>query len=246
LDIRNILISQPEPASGKSSYLDIAEKIDANVTFRKFIHTEGIKPKEFREQRICLLDHSAVVITNSAAVDNFFQLAEKLRVEIPNEMRYFCLSESVAHYLQKYIVYRKRKIFFSKDGKVEGLMTEMKRYKTNNKFLVPLAENHSPDIPNTFKKNGFDFSVAVMFRTVSSDLSDLDIEKKDMILFFSPLGIDSLKNNFPDFKQGNRLIGVFGSGTEKAAEAAGFKIDIVAPNPKAPSMAMALEQHFDI
>ncbi len=240
------MISQPEPANGKSPYIDLAKEIGAEVKFQKFIQMEGLTSKEFREQRIAILNYQAVVLTNRVSVDNYFRLAEALRCEVPVEMRYFCSSEAVANYLQKYIVYRKRKIFYSKNGQLSGLLSEMQRYKEGNKFLVPMAEVHSDELPDMLGKAGFDYSVAIMYRTVSSDLSSINIDEQDLIAFFSPLGIESLFDNFPDYEQGETIIAVFGKGAETAAQKAGLRIDIMAPNPKAPSMKMAMEQFLGI
>ncbi len=240
------MISQPEPANGKSPYYDFAKEIGAEVTFQKFIHMEGLSAKEFRNQRISLLAYQAVVLTTRVAVDHYFRLAEALRCEIPVEMRYFCLSEAIANYLQKYIVYRKRKIFYSKDASLGGLLAEMKRYKEGNKFLIPLAEVHSNQVPDALAKEGYEHQVAEMYRTVSSDLSHIKINDYDMLVFFSPLGVDSLFDNFPNFEQGDTNIAVFGSSTEDAAKKAGLRIDVTAPNPKAPSMKAALEQFVGI
>lgn len=246
MKIKKILISQPEPTNGRSPYFDVAKQVGAEVEFRKFIQMEGLTSKEFRDQRISILDHLGVVLTSRVAVDNYFRLAESLRCDIPVEMRYFCLSEAIANYLQKYIVYRKRKIFFSKDGTAPGLMNEMNRYKEDHKFLIPMSEVHSPQVPNLLKDNGYDFTEAIMYRTISTDLSDLDVNSKDMILFFSPLGVASLFHNYPDYVQGERAIGVFGQSTEAAAKKAGLRVDIMAPSPKAPSMKMALEQYLKL
>jgi len=240
------LISQPEPANGKSPYIDLAKEIGAEVEFQKFIQMEGLTAKEFREQRINILNYQAVVLTNRVSVDNYFRLAEALRCEVPVDMRYFCSSEAIANYLQKYIVYRKRKIFYSKNGQLDGLLSEMQRYKEGNKFLVPMSEVHSPDLPNMLEKASYDFSVAIMYRTVSSDLSNINIAEKDLIAFFSPLGVESLFHNFPDYVQGDTAIAVFGKGTEAAAKKLGLRIDIMAPNPKAPSMKMAMEQFLGL
>lgn len=240
------MISQPEPANGKSPYIDLAKEIGAEVEFQKFIQMEGLTAKEFREQRINILNYQAVVLTNRVSVDNYFRLAEALRCEVPVDMRYFCSSEAIANYLQKYIVYRKRKIFYSKNGQLDGLLSEMQRYKEGNKFLVPMSEVHSPDLPNMLEKASYDFSVAIMYRTVSSDLSNINIAEKDLIAFFSPLGVESLFHNFPDYVQGDTAIAVFGKGTEAAAKKLGLRIDIMAPNPKAPSMKMAMEQFLGL
>ena len=244
MKIKKILISQPEPENGKSPYLDLAKEIGAEVMFRKFIQMEGLSTREFRDQRISLADYQAVVFTNRIAIDNYFRLAESTRFEIPVEMRYFCSSEAIANYLQKYIVYRKRKIFYSKDGQLQGLLSEMQRYREGNRFLLPTAEVHSGDLVDMMEANEYDFSVAIMYRTVSSDVTSVNIEAQDLIAFFSPLGVDSLFHNFPDFKQGEKIIAVFGKGAEAAAVKAGLRIDILAPNPKAPSMKMAMEQYI--
>lgn len=236
------MISQPEPANGKSPYIDLAKEIGAEVKFQKFIQMEGLSAKEFRDQRITILSFQAVVFTNRVSVDNYFRLAEAMRCEIPVEMRYFCSSEAVANYLQKYIVYRKRKIFYSKNGQLSGLMTEMQRYKEGNKFLVPMSEIHSEELPSLLDKNGYDYSVAIMYRTVSSDLSNINIKEQDLIAFFSPLGVESLFHNFPDFQQGETVIAVFGKGAEAAAKKAGLRIDVLAPTPQAPSMKSAIDQ----
>lgn len=240
------MISQPEPATGKSPYIDIAKEIGAEVKFQKFIHMEGLSAKEFRDQRVTILSFQAVVFTNRVSVDNYFRLAEAMRCEIPVEMRYFCSSEAVANYLQKYIVYRKRKIFFSKNGQLSGLLAEMQRYKEGNTFLLPMSEVHSEELPQLLKQKGYDFSIGIMYRTVSSDLSDINIEEQDLIAFFSPLGVESLFHNFPDFKQGEAAIAVFGKGAEAAAKKAGLRIDVSAPTPKSPSMKAALEQYIGI
>ncbi len=246
MKIKKILISQPQPTNGRSPYVDIAKEIGAEVEFRKFIQMEGLNSREFRDQRISILDHQAMVMTSRVAVDNFFRLAETLRCDIPVEMRYFCLSEAVANYLQKYIVYRKRKIFFSKDGTAQGLLLEMNRYKEGNKFMIPMSEVHSPQVPDLLKANNYDYTEAVMYRTVSTELSGLDILSKDLIAFFSPLGVESLFHNFPDFKQGEKAIAVFGNSTEAMALKLGLRVDIMAPSPKAPSMKMALEQFLGV
>lgn len=240
------MISQPQPDTGKSPYIDLAKEIGAEVKFHKFIHMEGLSTKEFRDQRISILSFQAVVFTNRVSVDNYFRLAEAMRCEIPIEMRYFCSSEAVANYLQKYIVYRKRKIFYSKNGQLSGMLSEMQRYKEGNKFLIPLSEVHSDDLTNLLSKNGYDYKVTIMYRTVSSNLSDINIKEQDLIAFFSPLGVESLFDNFPDFEQGDTAIAVFGKGTEIAAEKAGLRIDIAAPSAKAPSMKSAIEQYIGL
>lgn len=240
LKIRKVLVSQPEPAAGKSPYYDLAEKTGIKIDFRPFIHVEPVSAKEFRGQKVSILDHSAVIFTSRTAIDNYFRLAEELRLTIPDEMKYFCISEATAFYLQKYIVYRKRKIF-NGTGRFTDLIDVMQKHKSEN-FIVPLSDSHKEDIPLLLDKNGFKYTKAIMYRTVSSDLSDLADVNYDILVFFSPSGIRSLLKNFPGFQQNETKIASFGASTAKAVEEAGLRLDIKVPNPQAPSMAMALDQ----
>jgi len=239
LKIKNILVSQPEPQSEKSPYFTLADKYNLNINFRPFIQVERVSLKEFRQQRINFLDFNAVILTSRTAVDNYFSISKDLRLNIPTTMRYFCMSESIAYYLQKYIVYRKRKIFYG-NGKIEDLLPAMKKFE-KDKYLLPVSDKHKQDISRFLKKNKFNFKKAVLYKTIAADLSDLDLSKYDTLLFFSPSGIRSLTKNFPDFKQGDTLIGVFGPATIKAVKEAGLRLDIKAPLVNAPSMTMALE-----
>lgn len=233
-------MSQPEPTDPKSPYFDFAKNSNVEILFRPFIHVEGIDAKEFRKQRIDLLAFTAVVFTSKVAIDHYFRLAEEMRVNIPDTMKYFCVSEEVAVYLQKYIVYRKRKIFFSSVGKrVQDMIEVMKKHK-EEKFLLPLSVVHKNDVPDAMAACNFTFSKAFLYQTVSSDLSDININDYQALVFFSPQGIASLKTNFPDFVQGETAIGCLGPATAKAIEEAGLRLDFSAPSPECPSILVAL------
>lgn len=239
--VKSILVSQPKPETEKSPYFELAEKYNLNIDFRSFIHVEGIPASEFRQNKINILDFSAVFFTSRTAIDHYFRLAEELRLTIPDDMKYFCISEATAFYLQKYIIYRKRKIFYA-NGKFEDLLTIATKHK-EEKFIIPLSDIHKQSIPKLLDKSGYKYKKAIMYRTVLSDLSDLADIKYDVLVFFSPSGIKSLFQNFPDFVQGETRIAAFGPTTAKAVEDAGLRLDINAPHPKAPSMSMALEQY---
>jgi uroporphyrinogen-III synthase len=239
LKIKKILVSQPKPSTQKSPYFDLSEKNNVKIDFRPFIQVEGVSSKEFRQQKITILDHSAVVFTSRTAIDHFFRICEETRVTVPDDMKYFCISEATAFYLQKYIIYRKRKIFHS-TGKFPDLVDVIKKHK-QEKFLVPLSDIHKPEIPMLLTKAKIKYTKAILYRTVSSDLSDLKDINYDVLVFFSPSGIKSLMQNFPDFKQDNTLIASFGPATAKAVKEAGLRLDIQAPMPQAPSMTAALE-----
>ncbi|MFW5890140.1 MAG: uroporphyrinogen-III synthase [Marinilabiliaceae bacterium] len=242
MKIKKILVSQPKPSTEKSPYFDLSEKNNVKIDFRPFIQVEGVTSKEFRKQKINILDHTAVVFTSRTAIDHFFRICEETRVTVPDDMKYFCVSEATAFYLQKYIVYRKRKIFHS-TGKFPDLVEVIKKHK-QEKFLVPLSDIHKPDIPNLLKKTKIKFTKAILYRTVSSDLSDLKDIDYDVLVFFSPSGIKSLLQNFPDFEQKDTLIASFGPATAKAVKDAGLRLDIQAPMPQAPSMSAALEMYI--
>ncbi|MDR1762179.1 MAG: uroporphyrinogen-III synthase [Bacteroidales bacterium] len=240
MKIKRILVTQPKPEAEKSPYFDLAKNNNLQIDFRPFIHVEDVGASEFRRQKIAILDHTAVIFTSRTAIDHFFRLAKEMRLTIPETMKYFCVSESTAFYLQKYIVYRKRKIFYA-NGTFDNLITIAKKY-INEKFLLPLSDIHKQEIPDKLTKEKFTFTKAILYKTVSSDLSDLNHGDYDVIVFFTPSGIASLKQNFPDFKQNKTFIASFGSTTAKAVTDAGLRLDIPAPVPKAPSMTMALEQ----
>ncbi|MGC9342644.1 MAG: uroporphyrinogen-III synthase, partial [Bacteroidales bacterium] len=232
---------QPKPESDKSPYFELSEKNNVKIDFRPFIQVEGISVKEFRKSRIDLLKHSAVIFTSKHAIDNFFRVAEEMRLTVPDTMKYFCISEATAYYLQKYIVYRKRKIFFSATGKFPDLMESILKHKTEN-FLVPLSNTHKEEIPKMLKQENIKFTKAILYKTISSDLSDLAEVNYDILVFYSPSGIKSLFQNFPDFKQNETKIASWGTKTAKAAQEAGLRLDIKAPMPDAPSMTMAIEK----
>src|SRR5210317_1568260 len=237
--IRKILVSQPEPENNKSPYFDLAEKHNLKVDFRPFIHVEGVSAKEFRQEKVDLSSHTAVLFTSKTSIDHFFRICEETRVTVPDSMKYFCVSEATAYYLQKYIVYRKRKIFYG-NGLITDLLEVMNKHR-DEKFLLPLSAAHKEEIPELLQANDFIFSKAILYRTECSDLSDLADVNYDILVFYSPSGIKSLFQNFPDFKQNDTKIASFGTKTAKAAEEAGLRLDITAPQPQAPSMTMALE-----
>jgi uroporphyrinogen-III synthase len=241
--IKRILVSQPKPESEKHSYSELAEKNNLKIDFRPFIQVEGITVKDFRKERIEILSHGAVIFTSKTAIDHFFRIAEELKVCIPDEMKYFCSSESIAFYLQKYIVYRKRKIFYSSSGNIADIMDIIMKHKDEN-FLIPMSNSHKDDIPALLDKAKIKYTSAVFYHTVCSDLSDLSEINYDVLVFFSPTGIKSLLQNFPGFQQNDIKIATFGTTTAKAATEAGLRLDISAPQPNAPSMTMALEQYI--
>jgi len=242
LKIKKILVSQPKPQNEKSPYFELAKKHNLKIDFRSFIHIEGIAAKEFRQSRIDISSHSAVIFTSKTSIDHFFRICEEMRVLIPHSLKYFCVSESIAYYLQKYIVYRKRKVFVGTNN-FKGL-TDLILKHNEEKFLVPLSDMHKPEIPEQLNKNKIKYSIAILYRTICSDLSDLSDVNYDILVFFSPSGIKSLLKNFPDFKQNNTKIAAFGPTTIKAVKKAGLHLDIEAPTSKAPSMTMALEQYI--
>lgn len=240
MKIKKILISQPAPKTPKSPYLEIAEKYKLQMDFHPFIRVEGVQAKEFKLQKINILDFSAVVFTAKTAVDHFFALCEEMKLIIPDTMLYFCTSEAVALYLQKYIVYRKRKIHFGVTGKMEGLEAFLDKYK-KEKFLIPVSETHVEHLTDILDDKKLDYQKAVMYKTLSNTISEEAIMSYDMLVFFSPSGIASLFENAPRFEQGERAIGCFGSSTAKAVKEAGLILNCEAPQPEFPSMTAALE-----
>ncbi len=242
MKINKVLVSQPKPESDKSPYSDMAKKLKIDFDFHQFIQVEGVSSKEFRQTRIQIQDHQAVIMTSKASIDHFFRICELLRITVSDDMKYYCATESVAVYLQKYIVYRKRKIFFA-DGSTPNLVEILKKSK-KDKILLPLSHIHKQDIIDLLDQGGYNYTKAILYRTVSSDLSNIKINDYDIIVFFSPSGITSLQENFPNFEQGDTKIACFGPATAQAVVSAGLRLDIQAPNPKAPSMTMALEQYI--
>ena len=227
-------------ASEKSPYYDIAEKYGVKIDFRPFIKVESLSAKEFRQQKVSILDHTAVIFTSRHAIDHFFNLCTELRVTIPETMKYFCVTEAVALYIQKYVQYRKRKIFFGATGKIEDLVPSIVKHKTE-KYLVPMSDVHNDDVKNLLDKNNIQHTEAVMYRTVSNDFTSDEEFDYDMLVFFSPAGVTSLKKNFPDFDQKEIRIGTFGSTTAQAVRDAGLRLDLEAPTVQAPSMTAALD-----
>ncbi len=239
MNINRILVSQPKPSSDKSPYYDLAEKYGVELVFRPFIKVEGLNAREFRQQKISLPDFTAVIFTARTAIDHFFRLAEELRFTIPDTFKYFCTSESIALYLQKYIVYRKRKIFYCDNGKIADLVPLLAKHN-KEKYLYVISDVHKEDL-SILDKSKINYTKAVMYRTVSNDFAPDEPLDYDVLLFFSPAGINSLKKNFPDFDQTNVAIGTFGTTTAQAVHDAGLRLDFQAPTPDTPSMPAALD-----
>ena len=233
-------MSQPKPTSEKSPYYDIANKYGVDIVFRPFIKVESVSAKEFRQQKVSILDYTAIVFTSRHAIDHFFHLCEELRVSIPETMKYFCVTESIALYIQKYVQYRKRKVFFGATGKIEDLIPSMVKHKAE-RYLVPMSDVHNDEVKNLLDKAKLQHTEVVMYRTVSNDFAPDEPFDYDMLIFFSPVGVAALQKNFPDFKQEDIAIGCFGPATAKAARDAGLRLDVDAPTPAAPSMTGALE-----
>ena len=243
LAIKKLLVSQPEPASSKSPYFDIAKKYGVEINFRPFIKVEPLSAKEFRQQRVSILDYNAIIFTARTAVDHFFNLCDELRVSIPETMKYFCVSETIAVYLQKYTIYRKRKVFFGPNGQLDDLVKLVGKHP-KEKYLIPVSDVHKDDLMTSLNLKKINYKTAIMYRTVSNNFTKGEKFDYDMLLFFSPSGISSLLKNFPKFKQKDIRIGCFGPTTAKAAVDAGLRLDIEAPTPEAPSMTAAIEQYL--
>lgn len=240
MKIKKILVSQPKPTAEKSPYFDISDKYNVKIDFRPFIKVEPMPAKEFRTQRITILDHTAIIFNARHGIDHFFRLAEELRVAVPENMKYFCVSESVALYLQRYIHYRKRKVFFAATGKMADLVTIMNKH-LDEKYLLITSDTQNDEMMSLIEKSKITFNKAVMYRTVSNDFQPGEEFNYDMLLFFSPMGINSLLKNFPDFAQGDIKIGTYGASTAQAVRDAGLRLDLEAPLPGVPSMTMALD-----
>lgn len=242
MKVKSILVSQPEPKVENSPYFDIQQKYKVKIDFRPFIHVEGVNAKEVRQQKIDLNNYTSIILTSKNSVDHYFRVAEEMRFKVPETMKYFCQSEAIAYYLQKYVVYRKRKIYVGQKDFID-LSPLIKKFK-DDKFLLPSSDKLNDDVPQTLNDLGVNWTQGIFFRTAMSDLSDLADVKYDVLCFFSPTGINSLFKNFPDFVQDNTRIGVFGSTTKKEAELFGLRVDIMAPTPEAPSMTMAIDQYL--
>ena len=240
MKIKKVLVSQPKPTSDKSPYYDIAEKYGVEIVFRPFIKVESLSAKEFRQQKVSILDHTAIVFTSRHAIDHFFNLCTELRVAIPETMKYFCTSEQIALYIQKYVQYRKRKVFFGGTGKFNDLLPYIVKHNSE-KYFVPLSDVHNDEIKIALDAKKIQHTEAIMYRTVSNDFTNEKFDY-DMLLFFSPAGITSLLKNFPNFDQKDIAIGCFGPATAKAVKDAGLRLDLEAPTVESPSMTAALDK----
>ncbi|MDR0977275.1 MAG: uroporphyrinogen-III synthase [Prevotellaceae bacterium] len=243
MKVKRILVSQPKPATEKSPYYDIAQKYGVDIEFRPFIKVESLSAKEFRQQRVSVLDYTAIVFTSRHAIDHFFHLCGEMRITIPETMKYFCVSETIALYIQKYVQYRKRKIFFGKTGKFEDLLTIILKHKSE-KYFTPMSDVHTDEIKNLMDKYKLQHAEAVMYRTVSNEFSTDEPFNYDMVIFFSPAGVASLQKNFPNFNQGDTKIASFGGATAQAIRDASFRLDLEAPTVQAPSMTAALDSYL--
>ncbi len=242
--ISNILITQPRPETEKSPYFDLAKKHNITVDFHAFIKVEGLSGKEFRKQKVDILEYTAIIFTSRGAVDHFFRICEELKIKVSQDMKYFCITEAVALYLQKFILYRKRKVFFSADGSTQGLLDIIGKHKHHEKFILPLSDTVKNDIAQFFIKANITYVEAALYRTVSTDISEVMKNKYDVIVFFSPFSVQTLFDFDPEFSQGGTLFGAFGPTTSKAVEDKGLRLDIKAPAPNAPSMVAALEAYL--
>ncbi len=241
MKVKKILVSQPEPSSEKSPYKRLKEKLKLTIDFRPFIHVEGATAKEVRQQRIDFKNFDNIILTSRNAVDNYFRLCKEMRYSVTDSTKYFCLSEAVAYYLQKYVVYRKRKVYVG-EGKITDLENVFKKFQ-NEKYLFPTSDLLKSEVPDFLDELGLNWKRAILYRTVLSDLSDLRDVYYDILAFFSPSGIESLFKNFPNFQQNNTRIAAYGNTTIKAAEDAGLEVQIKAPSADSPSMTMAIEKY---
>jgi len=238
-----ILITQPKPESEKSPYFDLAKKYNVELEFHPFIRVEGIPAKDFRKQKIDIASYSAVIFTSRNAIDHFFRMCEEMRITISQDEKYFCITEAVALYLQKFILYRKRKVFYGADGTNKSMFDVVNKHRENERFLYVCSENQQDnEIVSWLKTHKCEFATPFMYRTISADIKSILDDKYDVICFFTPSGVKSLFENVPKFKQNGMVLGAFGNNTSKAIEDAGLQIEIKAPLPKAPSMAAALDK----
>lgn len=244
LKVSTILITQPRPDTDKSPYFELAKKYNLQLEFHPFIRVEGLSGKDFRKQRVDINEYTAIVFTSRNAVDHFFRICEELKVKVSQEMKYFCITEAVALYLQKFILYRKRKVFYSADGSTEGLIEVINKHKNNEKFIVPTSDSGKNEVRDFLARHNATFAEATFFRTVSNDIAPVMTSEYDMIVFFSPFSVQTLFEHNPKYKQNGTLIGAFGPTTSKAVEEAGLRLDVKAPAPNAPSMVSALERYL--
>lgn len=243
--LKSILVTLPKPASGRSPYYDLAAKYNVELTFFPFISVEGLTSKEFRQQNVNILDYSAVILVSRNAVDHFFRICEELKIKIPQSMKYFCASKAVALYLQKFITYRKRKVFYSEDGSSEQLLESLRKQKVKEKFIFPVSEHTKNDLSPVLKEEEFDFKEIPLYRTVNNDISEAMAANPDLIVFFSPFSVDTLFEYDKNFKQGDMYIAAFGSNTCQAVRDNGLRLDIEAPQPEIPSMSDAIIHYFE-
>lgn len=241
--VNKILVSQPKPTSEKSPYFELAQKHNVEIVFHPFIKVEGLSPREFRAQKVSIPEHTAIIFTAKTAIDHFFRLCEEMRITMPDTQKYFCTSETIANYLQKYIVYRKRKIFFPKTGKFTDLIPLIVKHK-DEKYLLALSDVNTGAEAELLDKHKINYNRGIIYRTVSNDFKPDEALDYQMIVFFSPQGIESLSKNFPDFKQDGIAIATFGAATAKAARDAGLTVDIEAPTPETPSMPAAIDRYL--
>lgn len=245
MKIKSILVSQPEPIDKeKSPYGELSRKYNVKIDFHKFIKIEGVTAKEFRLERISLADHTAVILSSRNSVDHFFRIAKEMRYDVPENLKYFCISESTAFYLQKYVLYRKRKIFHGKQSFAE--LIEIIRKHKDEKYLLPCSDIHKESMVDLLDQAKVNYSKAILYRTEASNLSGIKIDEYDMFVFFSPAGIKSLQKNFPKFKQGEKIFGAFGQSTADSITESGFSVQVMAPTKTAPSMTMALEEYLEM
>lgn len=238
--ISRILITQPKPETEKSPYFDLAKKYELTLDFHPFIRVEGLSGKDFRKQRVDIMEYTAIIFTSRYAVDHFFRICEELKVKVSQDMKYFCITEAVALYLQKFILYRKRKVFFSADGSTGGLQDVISKHKTE-KYILPMSDSGKTDIAQHMMKHNIKYVDVTLYKMVSNDIGKVMNDKYDMIVFFSPFSVQTLFEHDPAFKQNGTMIGAFGPTTSKAVEDSGMRLDVKAPAPNAPSMVSALE-----
>jgi uroporphyrinogen-III synthase len=242
--VKKVLIAQPQPEGVKSPYFDLAKKYSVNIDFFPFIVVEGIPAKDFRKQKIDIAAFSAVIFTSRNAIDHFFRICDEMKVTVSQETKYFCITEAVALYLQKFILYRKRKVFYGADGTNKSLFDVINKHKDNEKFLYPCSESFDSEITNWLKHHNCGYATPVLYKIISNDIKEVINRNYDVICFFTPGGVRSLIENFPQYKQNGTMIGAFGANTFKAAEEAGLTLDIKAPMPQTPSMISALEKYL--
>jgi len=242
--VKNVLIAQPRPEGLKSPYFDLAAKYKLKIDFFQFIQLESVPSGTFRKSRINPISFASVIFSSKSAADHFFRMCDELRVKMPESTKYYCMTESIALYLQKYILYRKRKVFFG-DGTTKSFFAAIEKHHTGESYLLPCSDNGSPEISNYLKSKNYNYTEAVVYIAAIKDVKkEVKINEYDMVVFFSPTGVNSLFHNFPKFKQGSIRVGAFGPATSKAIIDAGLRLDLSAPAPGSPSMTMAIEQYL--